>query len=247
MPSLFTSTQSNIFIGIIEIKNNVLTCQFYKIDNDVCMYVYEMSSKYALLKQKRDELHDSFDDREIADMVSSLFTFIANNLEKGTSDFTPQIIEEVFAFCNTQFNHVNKSTCQTYIDGIKDKLWDDDAILITKLDANEVVGFGDFNLKAYMYYMYKNKRLSELKKMKFIKLVDLAIDCIESPELYNQYHLIKRLVHDVFEKSLFHGCPSLQDIIKSSESIDDTLKGLLISHDTMNNIYISKKNRDIER
>jgi hypothetical protein len=206
-----------------------------------------MNFKYTLLKRKHDELHHMYDDREISDMVSSLFTFICNKIEKGTSDLTDQIIEDVFIFCNTSFNKINKITCQTYIDGIKDKLWDDDnAFLLSKLSANEVVGFGDFNLKSYIYYMFKTKRLSELKKLPFIKVVDLAIDCIESPELYNPYHVYKRLVHDIFEKSLFTGCPSLNKILNSSESIDSNLKSLLISHDTINNVCISKKNREIE-
>ena len=39
------------------------------------------------------------------------------------------------------------------------------------------------------------------------------MDCTESPELYNMYHVYKKLINDIFNKSLFKGCPPLNNIL----------------------------------
>jgi len=204
-----------------------------------------MDFKYKTIKKKHDELHDSFDDNEMSDIVTCLYTQILNKFDKNKT-FTINLVDDVFDFCKNNFKHINKITSKAYIDGITDKLWSMDSFTMKNLEAKDVVGHGEFNLKAYVYYLFKNKQLPELKQIPFTKIADLALDCIESPELYNQYHVYKRLIHDIFKKPLFNGCPSLNDIIKPTESIDDTLKTLLISHNSIKNVYISKKNRNIE-
>lgn len=198
-----------------------------------------------MLKQKKDIIETLYDDFEISDMISGLFTLITGRFDKD-DNLSPDNIEKAYTFCAETFQNMNKTTCKSYIDGIRDKLWDISTLTIGHLQAKEVVGYGEFNLKAYIYYLFKNERLSELTTIPFTKVVELAMDCTESPELYNMYHVYKKLINDIFNKSLFKGCPPLNNILTIEESMEDVLKSLLISHNTINNVYISNKNRLIE-
>ena len=197
------------------------------------------------IEQKRDELQYTFNDNEMSDIVTSLYIQIINKHDKNKT-LNIKIVDDVFNFCINKFKHINKITSKVYIDGITDVLWSIDSFTMKDIEAKEVVGHGEFNLKAYVYYLFKNKHLDELKQIPFTKIVDLALDCVDSPELYNQYHIYKNLIYDIFKKPLFNGCLSLNEIIKPTESIDEILKTLLISHNSIKNMYISKKNRNIE-
>lgn len=193
-----------------------------------------------------------FKDVEINDIVSSTYLYVISNLSK-TDKYDEitynNVSEKLNKLFSDTFMSMNKITCNNLSSGMKSKLISKNYSLeVDELLPRQILGYGDFDIKGYVYFLNKKNQMEDIKKISYDEIIKLSLDCIDCVEIYNTFHTYLYHLDIILNKPLYKNCNPINmyfDKLKDKDFIKIVRKNL-DKHSEEQQLYVTNCNREYE-